>query len=222
MPKIHKAKTDPKFIYHNASLPHGLRVDEVVDGISATYKLLFEVNNFLVSKGIERLETLILGNSLSGIISEFLVRNISNCSVAVIRNEKVGGHPDLIPRDVYPDNKVLRGEGIEIKTFKQRGGWQGHNPEAVWLMIFRYDLDESIVDSYKKRPITFVQVLAAKMEKKDWSFSGRVGASRRTITASITAKGMDKLRSNPIYQDPAFIVAPNKKLEAKYRVIPKK
>lgn len=221
MPAIKKAMVVPAFVVKNAVLPLGLKVDEVIKAIGATYDLIYELNNFLVKKKIERLETLILGNSFSGIISEFLVRNISNCSVAVVRNEKIGGHPDLIKRDAYHNNQVLKGDGLEIKASKHSGGWQGHNPEDIWLIVFRYELDETTSDPYKREPVTFVQVLAAELKKSDWKFSGRIGDSRRTPTASILSSGMDKLRSNPIYQDPAFIVASNKKLEKKYRDISK-
>ena len=47
-------------------------------------------------------------------------------------------------------------------------------------------------------PIRFVQVLAADLNEDDWSHSGRSGDSRRTITPSIIASGMNKLRSNPL------------------------
>lgn len=218
---LKRAEIKANFINQNAVLPYGLRVNEVVAGIDDTYNLLFEINNFLVAKKLDRLEELLLGNSLSGLVSEMLVKNVSNNSSALIRNEKIGGHPDLIPRNLYHENQILRGEeGIEIKVSKQRGGWQGHNPEAVWLMVFRYILDErKNINPIDKDPITFVQVLAAKLTKEDWSFSGRNGNSRRTITASITESGMTKLRSNPIYQDPKYIVATNKKLAEQYRLI---
>lgn len=46
---------------------------------------------------------------------------------------------------------------------------------------------------------------AAKLDKKDWSFSGRKGKSRRTISSSIIKSRM-KLRSNKIYsKDQSFL-----------------
>jgi hypothetical protein len=50
-----------------------------------------------------------------------------------------------------------------------------------------------------RRPTEIAGVYAAQLRKRDWSFSGRKGESRRTITASITKSGMDKLRSNIVY-----------------------
>jgi hypothetical protein len=218
---IRKAEVIDKYFNYNAILPYGLKVEEIRQAMIDTYEFLYRLNKFLLDNGYERLEDLILGNSLSGIISEILVKNISNNSATLIRNKKVGGHPDLIPRGRYPNDETLHGEGIEIKSSKQEGGWQGHNPEKAWVMIFRYILDKTDCPPEERDPITFVQVLAAELEENDWGFSGRRAGSRRTITASIKASGMDKLRSNPVYQHPDYIVAPNKKLYEKYAKIVK-
>ena len=130
---------DPRYVNPRASLPYGLRVDEVEKAVSETYRLLHGVNDYLVGAGFLSLEALLLGNSLSGIVSEFLVKNIARASATLEANLKVGGHPDLLPKGHYSSNLVLKGEaGIEVKSSIQRGGWQGHNPEDCWLMVFRY------------------------------------------------------------------------------------
>jgi len=206
-PRIKRAKLDPAFINWNAKLPYGLTVDEVVKGVEKACALFFEVNNFLVGKELDRLEDLLLGNALSGMLSEVLVKSLSDCSKTLVRNEKVGGHPDLIPRGKYPGDSVLHGnQGIELKSSKQRGGWQGHNPEDSDLIVFRYVLGDGEQKPEERTPVTFVQILAAHIKKDEWSFSGRKGESRRTITASITEAGVHKLRANPIYQDPKYVV----------------
>lgn len=203
---ITKAELDHECINWNARLPYGLTVEEVIHGVERAYSLLFEINNFLVGKGLDRLEDMLLGNSLSGLVSEVLVKSVSDSSAALIRNEKVGGHPDLLPRGEYEGNAVLRGEhGVEIKSSKQRGGWQGHNPEETDLIVFRYIMGNKDEPVAQRLPVTFVQILAAHLTEADWSFSGRTGESRRTITASITASGMHKLRMNPVYQEPAYV-----------------
>jgi hypothetical protein len=116
-------------------------------------------------------------------------------------NLKVGGHPDLLPRGHYASNPVLMGEeGIEVKPSIQRGGWQGHNPEDCWVMVFRYAMGEQ--ESRQVVPLTFIEVLCARLDRSDWSFSGRKGTSRRTPTASIRASGAEKLRSNFLYRLP--------------------
>jgi len=78
---------------------------------------LHGVNDYLVGAGFLSLEALLLGNSLSGIISEFLVKNIARASSTLEANLKVGGHPDLLPKGHYSSNLVLKGEaGIEVKS----------------------------------------------------------------------------------------------------------
>jgi hypothetical protein len=164
------------------------------------HSLLNLVNTTLVDKGYDRLEELLLTNAFAGFISEVLVKSLSEASDTLVRNMKTGGHPDLIPRGKYKANSVLTGEGIEVKASLQKGGWQGHNPEKGWLMIFQYSLDIETEPKENRRPTEFVQVLAADLVDGDWSFSGRKGKSRRTITASINRQGMEKLRGNPIYR----------------------
>ena len=194
-------RLDPRYVNQRASLPYGLRVDEVEKAVAETYRLLHGLNDYLVGAGFHLLEELLLGNSLSGIISEFLVKNIARASTTLEANLKVGGHPDLLPKGHYSSNLVLKGdEGIEVKSSIQGGGWQGHNPEDCWLMVFRYVVGEQGDDS--KVPLTFIEILCAKVEKSDWSFSGRKGSSRRTPTASITASGVEKLRRNFLYRVP--------------------
>jgi hypothetical protein len=107
----------------------------------------------------------------------------------------------LLPKGHYSSNLVLKGdEGIEVKAPIQKGGWRGHNPEDCWLMVFRYTVGEQ--DSGELKPLTFVEILGARLTKSDWSFSGRKGASRRIPTASITATGVEKLRGNFVYRLP--------------------
>lgn len=201
-----------EYIVKGAQLPYGLTVNEVIAGVDSTYGLLYDINDFLINKGVPPLEELLLGNSFSGIVSELLVKNTADNSQTLARNKKVGGHPDLVLANKYPEDSVLRAdEGIEVKTSRRKGGWQGHNPEDCWLIIFRYELGENDPDEGVYQSIEFVQVLAAHMSKDDWSFSGRTGASRRTITASLTREGVGKLRRNPIYQNPDYIVGSSKR-----------
>lgn len=192
---------DPRYVNRGVQLPYGLRVDEIEEAVAETYRLFHGLNDFLIQSGFRPLEELLLGNSLSGIISEFLVKNVARASQTLEANMKVGGHPDLLPRGHYSSNLVLKGdEGIEVKSSIQRGGWQGHNPEDCRLMVFRYAIGEQ--DDGESVPLTFVEILCAKLERADWSFSGRKGASRRTPTASITASGVEKLRSKFLYRLP--------------------
>lgn len=89
---------------------------------------------------------------------------------------------------------------MEVKASIQRGGWQGHNPEDGWLMVFRYEAGRTHGEEWV--PLRFTEILCAQLCKDDWSFSGREGQSRRTPTASITTTGVEKLRTNFVYRLP--------------------
>jgi hypothetical protein len=192
---------DPQYINWNAVLPYSVAVKEVAAGVAETHRLFHRMNDFLVSSGFERLESLILGNSLSGILSEFLVKNIARASKTLVANRKVGGYPDLLPKGHYPEDAVLKGgAGVEVKASIQRGGWQGHSPEDCWLMLFRYEA--GALDGAEWVPLRFTEILCAELCKEDWAFSGRKGESRRTPTASIRTTGVEKLRANFVYRIP--------------------
>ena len=118
------------------------------------------------------------------------------------------GHPDMIPSGKYPGDKLQHGiEGIEVKASRYLKSWQGHNAEDAWLMVFCFasgrptDLAKGIAPA----PFRFVKVVGAQLQKSDWLFAGRSETSRRTITASVTPAGYDKLMSNWIYQDPSLM-----------------
>ncbi|MFQ3590985.1 MAG: hypothetical protein SNJ67_11920 [Chloracidobacterium sp.] len=204
---------DPQYVNRCVSLPYGLQVSEVREAVKETYRLLNGLHDYLVGAGFPPLENLVLGNSLSGIISELLVKNIAKASTTLEANLQVGGHPDLLPTGSYPSNRVLKGEaGIEVKASVQAGGWQGHNPEACWLMVFRYTLGKHKAGT--QLPVTFVEILCAKVEPSDWSTSGRNRESRRTPTASITASGAEKLRANFLYRLPGVGVGRHRSILA--------
>lgn len=205
-PYLRRPRLYPEGFGSEAKLPHGLRVEEVKEALEGVYNFLHDVNNFLVERGYTRLEEMILGNSLSGFISEMVVKNLSGASKTLVRNGKIGGHPDLIPRGSYPDDSVLRAEeGIEVKTSIQSGGWQGHNPERSYIMIVQYSVDVLTEPIEDRRPIEILKVMCALLEEEDWSFSGRTGESRRTPTASIVKAGTKKLHDNSIYEHPHYI-----------------
>jgi hypothetical protein len=184
---------------NDAVLPYDIKPIDIFNTIEKTHNFFFDLNNFLVEQNYSRLEDLMLGNSFAGFLSEIVVKNMADATDNLERNIKIGGYPDLIPHNKYLNNSVLRGEGIEIKCSKQRGGWQGHNPEVGWILIFRYSIDSETQPITERTPTEIIEVLCANLTEEDWQFSGRSETSRRTITASIIKSGMEKLRSNIIY-----------------------
>ncbi|MDZ4764343.1 MAG: hypothetical protein SGI73_07290 [Chloroflexota bacterium] len=121
----------------------------------------------------------------------------------MVKNRHHNGHPDLIPIDVYPNNAVLHGEyGIEIKASRYRSGWQGHNAEDVWLMVFVFEssAQPDTAAELPPRSFRFLSVSGAQLTKVDWGVSGRSETSRRTPTASVLRSGYAKMNANWIYR----------------------
>jgi len=190
-----------------AQLPYGLKVAQVKAAMREAYKFLYQTNSFLQRSGYKPLEDFMPGNAFSGLVSEVVVQAIAKHCPRLTKNLRVGGHPDLIPKGHYRGNSILQGdEGIDVKSSKQTGGWQGHNPEAGWVMVFRFDLGMEPQAGASGRRFQFVEVLAARLARRDWSFSGRRETSRRTITASMKKGAVDRLRTNWVFRNPAFAV----------------
>lgn len=93
-------------------------------------------------------------------------------------------------------------DGIEIKASRYPQGWQGHNPENTWLMVFVFKCNKpgDIEKGKANIPFHFLGVAGAHIMKSDWTFSGRKGKSRRTITASVRKSGYKKMMANWIYR----------------------
>ena len=201
----------------NANLPYSVTPEEVGEAIREFYDFYGDLNEFLLAEDHGRLETVLrANNALSDFVGNVATEELANVSDALIVNQKPDGFPDLLPIDndeyAAEDYDIHHGEeGIETKCSKSNGGWQAHNNESAWFIVFRYtrgDPEETIEDM---EPIRFVQVLAANLDEDDWSHSGRSDESRRTITSSIVGSGMHKLRSNPIYEDPDAITGRGEK-----------
>lgn len=76
---------------------------------------------------------------------------------------------------MYPGNAVQYAhEGIEVKGSRHNSGWQGHNPESIWLMVFQLDSNTAHDRGQGIGPksFSFKGVYAAKLELEDWSFFG--------------------------------------------------
>lgn len=162
------------------------------------------INQQLHTKQILRLESFLMPANFSSIVGEFMNMSIPKHCPDLVKNQYHNGHPDLIPRGLFPDDAVQYAhDGIEVKGSRRASGWQGHNPEAVWLMVFHFD-SNTANDKRKgidPKPFRFLGVYVAKLEIEDWSFSGRSATSRRTITASVTKTGREKMKDNWLYQD---------------------
>lgn len=207
-----------RYFNPDANLPYGVSPDEVATAIKEFYDFYAGLNNFLVREDHGRIETVLrANNALSDFIGNVATEELAQASDDLIINQKQDGFPDILPveNDEYAaqDYEVHHGdEGIETKCSKSNGGWQAHNNEDAWFVVFRYERGDPEADIEDMAPIRFTQVLCANLNEDDWSHSGRSEDSRRTITSSIISSGMYKLRSNPIYEEPEAITGRGEEL----------
>ncbi|MCH7752917.1 MAG: hypothetical protein IH898_12310 [Planctomycetes bacterium] len=189
----------------SATIPYGLSPGDMCAAMNEFLGFLSLINTQLNKKGIPRLECFLMPANFSSIVGAFMTATLPKHCKSIVKNYFHNGHPDLLPKGVYPDNSILHAkEGIEVKASRYLKGWQGHNPEDVWLMVFCFEANR-IQDEEKgidPIPFRFIKVVGSKLRKKDRRFSGRSATSRRTITASVTRSGYDKMEANWIYRAP--------------------
>jgi hypothetical protein len=194
---------NPDAFNPSAYLPYGLQVAHLAAAMHGFLEFLGFINAQLNSRDMTRLELLLMPASFSSLVSEFMAESLPKYCETLVRNRYPNGHPDLIPKGMFPDDRVQYSqEGLEVKSSRYAGGWQGHNPERVWLMVFQF-ITGSVSDrraADQARPFAFLGVYAAQLELDDWNYSGRSASSRRTITASVNASGMQKMRGNFVYR----------------------
>ncbi|BBD64959.1 hypothetical protein NIES4072_13770 [Nostoc commune NIES-4072] len=189
----------------NAALPYDCKMEHIVLAMNNFVEFLGFINQQLYSKEMERLEVMLMPANFSSMVGEFMISNIPKYCSSLVKNQYHNGHPDLIPAGMFLKNSVQHSHiGIEVKASRYQSGWQGHNPEDTWLMIFVFDSNRpsDAVRGIQPKPFRFIKVVGASLTKNDWSFSGRSEISRRTITASVTKSGYQKMMSNWIYQIP--------------------
>jgi hypothetical protein len=194
---------DYKNFNKNCELPYYLEINHIFQAMQDFINFLESINEKLDSAKISPLETFLMPANFSSIVGEFIIARIPQYCNYLVKNKYHNGHPDLIPKGMFTNDAVqYTKEGIEVKSSRRPSGWQGHNPESVWLIVFHFDSISSneIIKGKAYKPFCFKGVYAAKLDKEDWNFAGRSDSSRRTITASINQRGIAKLKKNWVYR----------------------
>jgi hypothetical protein len=196
---------NPKGFNHRAEIPYECTIDHIQLAMTDFISFLGFINQQLHSRGLERLESMLMPANFSSMVGEFMVSGIPKYCKSLVKNRYHNGHPDLLPSGYFSNDAAQHADrGIEIKGSRYLRGWQGHNPENAWLLVFVFDSNRpnDIAKDINPKPFRFVGVFGAQLTKDDWLFSGRSEASRRTITASVTRSGYEKMLANWIYKDP--------------------
>ena len=189
----------------DAEIPYGCTTEHIYRAMNEFTNFLGFINQQLYTKDIQRLETLMMPANFSSMVGEFMCASIPKYCPSLVKNLFHNGHPDLIPANHFPDDRVQYAEeGIEIKGSRYLKRWQGHNPENAWLMVFVFSSNRPGDSSKGIAPVPFhfLKVVGARLTKDDWQFSGRSETSRRTITATVLSSGYEKMMANWIYQAP--------------------
>jgi hypothetical protein len=190
----------------NAVIPFGVDVCHIQNAMIEFTEFLGFIDTQLATKGMERFEDMLMPANFSSMVGEFMTASIPKYCTAVAKNTYHNGHPDILPVGKYAKNsaKHAGADGIEVKASRYLKGWQGHNEEDVWLMVFVFDggRPSDKGKGIKPAPFRFLLVCGALLEKRDWLFAGRSKTSRRTITASVTRSGFEKMIANWIYRAP--------------------
>jgi hypothetical protein len=187
----------------SAKIPYGVTAEHIFEAMRAFTDFLHGIDSGLMEKSIARLEDMLMPANFSSIVGEFVVATIPKYAPTVVKNRYHNGHPDLLPAGKYPGDAAQHAgaDGIEVKASRYLSAWQGHNAEDAWLMVFVFDggRPADVVKHIEPKPFRFLMVSGAMLSKADWKFAGRSDTSRRTITASVTPAGAEKMKKNWIY-----------------------
>ena len=165
------------------------------------YGLLHDINRALISRGVNRFEETVRAAIFSGVLSDTITASMARHSRVLTENRFHNGHPDLIPKNIYPDNAVQSGdEGVEVKATKGRGAVDTHGARDSWLLVFRYKIDSDTQPAINRSPTRFIEILLAQLGRSDFRRNER--GEMGTRTASPNRVGMQKLRKNCIYREP--------------------
>ncbi len=183
-----------------ARLPFELRLKDFELAMQDVYDFFFDVNTQLTSKGLEKLDDMLRPAIMSGVLSDMLTASLAKHSRSLTGNRYFNGHPDLIVKGIYPENKVKAGtEGVEIKTTRKSGGAvDTHGARDQWMCVFVYEVDNAGEPAISRAPMTFTEVYLGEVSIDDFRKNPR--GELGTRTATLHKEGIEKLRANWIYR----------------------
>jgi hypothetical protein len=105
----------------SALLPYGCTIDHVYRAMRDFVDFLGFINTQLNTRGLVRLEVMLMPANFSSLVGEFIINAIPKHCPSLVKNQFHNGHPDLIPTAMYADDAVQYAhEGIEVKASRQR------------------------------------------------------------------------------------------------------
>jgi hypothetical protein len=183
-----------------AALPFELRVQDFQMAMQDVYDFFYDVNSYLASKGLQRLDDMLRPAIMSGVLSDMLTASLAKHSRVLRENQYFNGHPDLIVQGVYSGNAVKAGtEGVEVKATRKVGGAvDTHGAREQWMCVFVYDIDTESEPAVERNPMAFTEVYLGRVTIEDFRKNPR--GELGTRTATLHKEGIQKLRRNWIYR----------------------
>lgn len=197
---INKKAVDREAFNPDVVLPYELRISDFEHAMQDVYDFFSDVNALLSGKGMKRLDDMTRPAMLSGLISDMITASLAKFSRSLVENQHFNGHPDLIVRGVYANNRVKAGtEGVEIKSTVKRGGAvDTHGARKQWMCVFVYEVDTTTEPASARFPMQFIEVYIAQVDESDFRKNAR--GELGTRTATLHAGGVRKLRENWVYR----------------------
>ena len=148
----------------NVVLPCGLKIAHLASAMGNFLDFLGFLNQQLHTRELPRLEAFLMPANFSSMVGEFMSAIIPKHCRTLAKNTYHNGHPDLVPAGKFDRDACQHGtEGIEIKASRHPSGWQGHNAEETWLMVFVFDANSARDASLDiaAKPFRFLKVVVA-------------------------------------------------------------
>lgn len=192
-------RLDPSKLNPSAALPFELRLDDFRAAVQDVYDFLRDVNHALASRGLERMDDMLRPAIMSGILSDMLTASLARHSRTLVVNAYPNGHPDLVVKGQYPNNRTRSGElGVEVKTTRKAGGAvDTHGARDQWMCVFVYKVDTATEPARERSPMTVTEIYLGHVTPQDFRRNAR--GELGTRTATLHAEGIAKLRRNWIY-----------------------
>ena len=185
----------------SAVYPFNLRSLDFEGAMQDVYDFFLDVNLHLHDRQLARLDDMLRPAICSGVISDMLTESLAKHSRSLTVNAYHNGHPDLLVKGVYPDDRIKSGtQGVEIKSTRKSGGAvDTHGARKQWMCVFVYKVDNTTEPAIDRVPLRFTEVYLGQVETDDFRRNER--GELGTRTATLDRDGVQKIRSNWIYKD---------------------
>jgi hypothetical protein len=196
---IERERPKPHGFNTAASLPFELRLEDFSLAMQDVYDFFFDVNSFLITKGLDRMDDMLRPAIMSGLLSDVLTSSLAKHSRTLTQNRHFNGHPDLLVKGVYPNNASKAGvEGVEIKTTRKKGGAvDTHGAREQWMAVFVYGIDDLTEPAKDRAPLRFTEIYLGHVSIADFRRNSR--GELGTRTATLHGDGIQKLRRSWVY-----------------------